>query len=120
MLMRDIAKKTVNRLTFGKAFEAFRASLLSVFDVFTDCLTVKVYFDLGSSYAGFLVVLVVGTLMMQLTMVAFLHRKDRKAMFRECLYTVTFLKPAVNQLRVSSGGSGGKEAARTGARANGA
>ena len=105
-LMKQMGKEIRYRITILKIASCFFAMLSSMVDVATDFYTINYYWNNGKrSEAELMLVFICLTISLQLIIAWGVHKKNKKRMLQEMLYTLTFTKPFFNKFRVLTNSS---------------
>ena len=100
-LMIIIAMEKLHRVTLDKLLFAGSASVGSVMDFATDLYTIVYYFSVGkNSSAWAMLAFVVTSISIQTFVSIIAHSSSKTQMLKEIIYTVTLVKPAINEFRV--------------------
>ena len=100
-MIKIIAHEKLSRTTWDKILFAGSASVGSLTDISTDLYTFFYYLSSGKTTEAYLMLgFMFTSLFIQLLVVVITHYGNKRDMLWECVYTVTFLKPAINEFRI--------------------
>ena len=96
-MMLAIGREIRHSATSFKLLVSAGASLASIMDVALDVSTIYYYNSLGlTETANLMTVFVCMSMVLQITLVIFIHHRHRKRMMLELLATLTFMKQGIN------------------------
>ena len=100
-MMKEIAKVEVTKLTPGKLYECVKKTCMSVLDLATDVLAVRIFTSYGqATIATILTSIIFTAIVFQIACCVLIHHRNFKFMTQEIFYCLFCLKSGINHYRV--------------------